>query len=296
MNLIDAFIVGAPKSGTTWLANTLNQNPVLEISNPKEANLIASHKGTFGRINDLPNWNEYNKYFKNNLFRIDASVHTFACPVSPKRIADKLPNMKFILCIREPVSRTFSHWNMVIDTKEDIRNGTNWSKFSVAWEDDRLRDDSLYGKSMKRWLEYFPLENFLIVDSARMKIEPILVLDEIEQFLSLDSYNYNIDLSKHANSAKNRNIKLSSIGKIVQKLFSLIPIFLKGPLVRRLQAKDINIYTNPLISNEIKINKITNSNYKICSDIVIKDLKLFEEITNFSTKHWIEEIEYQINQ
>ena len=97
--------------------------------------------------------------------------------------------MKFILCIREPVSRTFSHWNMVIDTRADIRNSTNWSEFSIAWEDDRLRDDTLYGKSMKRWLEYFTLENFLIVDSARMKLEPILVLDEIKNFLGLESDN-----------------------------------------------------------------------------------------------------------
>lgn len=295
MNLIDAFIVGVPKSGTTWLANTLNQNPVLELSDPKEPNLIASHKGTFDRINDLPNWDDYDKHFKNNLFRIDASVHTFACPLSPKRIADKMPNLKFILCIREPVSRTFSHWNMVIDTRADIRNNTDWADFSIAWEDDRLRDDTLYGKSMKRWLEHFPLENFLIVDAARMKIEPVLVLDEIEHFLNLESYNYNIDLSKHANTANNRK-KLSTIGKILQKSFSLVPMFLKGPLVRRLQANDINIYTNSMISKEIKTNKITNINYKICSDIIIKDLILFEKITNFSTKHWIEEIEYQISQ
>ena len=73
-----------------------------------------------------------------------------------------------------------------------------------------------------------------------MKIEPVLVLDEIEHFLNLESYNYNIDLSKHANTANNRK-KLSTIGKILQKSFSLVPMFLKGPLVRRLQANDINI-------------------------------------------------------
>ena len=36
-------------------------------------------------------------------------------------------------------------------------------------------------------------------------------------------------------------------------------------------------YTNSMISKEIKTNKITNINYKICSDIIIKDLILFEK-------------------
>ena len=295
MSIIDALIVGVPKAGTTWLANTLNQNPTIELTNPKEPNLIASHKGTFDRINVEPNWEDYDKYFKNDLFRIDASVHTFACPLSPKRIYDKIPKLKFILCVREPVSRTFSHWSMVIDTRSDIKNNADWSNFSLAWEDERLREDTLYGKSMKRWLEYFPLENFFIIESNRMKTEPKIVLHEIDKFLDMDTYNYDIDMSKHANAAKNRR-ELSIIGKIIQKVFSLIPDLIKNPIVKKLQEKDINIYANSIISKEKNITKITKNNYVICSEIVIEDLKLFEKITNFSTKHWIEQINHKINQ
>ena len=295
MSIIDALIVGVPKAGTTWLANTLNQNPAIELTDPKEPNLIASHKGTFDRNNAQPNWKDYDKYFKNDLFRIDASVHTFACPLSPKRIYDKIPKLKFILCVREPVSRTFSHWNMVIETKSDIKNNIDWSDFSLAWEDDRLREDTLYGKSMKRWLQYFSLENFLIIDSYRMKTEPRIVLREIDEFLNMDIYNYNIDLSKHANAANDRK-ELSTIGKIIRKLFSLIPNIIKSPIVKKLQKKDINIYANSIVSKKKNIQKITKNEYITCFQIVTEDLTLFEKITNFSTKHWIEHINDKINE
>ena len=97
MQPIDAFIVGVPKAGTTWLANTLSQHPDIQLSNPKEPNIVSSHKGTFDRITKEPDWSDYDNCFTRPGLRIDASVHTFACPLSPERIFRKIPNMKFIL-------------------------------------------------------------------------------------------------------------------------------------------------------------------------------------------------------
>ena len=53
---IGAFLLGAPKSGTTWLASALEQHPGICVSDPKEPNEVASHKGTFGRDTRLPDW------------------------------------------------------------------------------------------------------------------------------------------------------------------------------------------------------------------------------------------------
>ena len=90
--------------------------------------------------------------------KLDASIHAFSCPLAPSRIQERIPNAKFILCLREPVSRSFSHWNMVLNTKEAVANDVDWSTFEKAWTDNRLRDDSNYGTSMNRWLKEFDLE------------------------------------------------------------------------------------------------------------------------------------------
>ena len=56
MSEVDIFLIGVPKAGTTWLANTLNQHKEIILSDPKEPNIIASHKGTFIRQNESPDW------------------------------------------------------------------------------------------------------------------------------------------------------------------------------------------------------------------------------------------------
>lgn len=287
MSQIDSLIVGVPKAGTTWLANVLSQNPEIILSEPKEPNVIASHKGTFGRNTLNPDWSKYDDYFNGKGFRIDASIHTFSCPLSPSRLHSKFPDIKLILCLREPVSRAVSHWKMIIDTEEDVRNGTDWSNFSTAWLDSRLSDDSYYGKSMQRWLEYFSLDQFLIIDSQRMRTEPEKVLIEIDNFLKISPYSYQTKISKHANSALSRR-PITAIGKSIRIFFSLVPKIIKNPIVRFLRKRDIDIYRAPLISKRTKIVSVKSEHYSICADSVYSDLEKFQSLTNFDTTPWSE--------
>ena len=108
-----AFLIGTPKSGTTWLAATLSQNPNICVSNPKEPNIIATHKGTFSRSVEEPDWELYESFFDGGGIRLDASIHAFSCPEAPGRISDRFDDPRFVLSFREPVSRVFSHWRMV---------------------------------------------------------------------------------------------------------------------------------------------------------------------------------------
>jgi hypothetical protein len=287
MNEIDGLILGVPKAGTTWLANVLSQNPEVILSDPKEPNIIASHKGTFGRDKKAPDWLNYDNHFNGKGFRIDASVHTFSCPLSPSRLFNKMPNIKLILCLREPVSRAVSHWKMIRDTEEDIRNGANWSNFSKAWLDNRLSDDSHYGKSMERWMEFFSLDQFLIIDSQRMRKEPEKVLIDIEKFLGVPPFSYEISTSKHANSALARR-PITSIGRALRVLFSFIPRIIKSPIVIILQKRDIDIYRSPGISRRADAISVTPEHYSICAPTISSDLKNFQLLTNFDTSTWLE--------
>ena len=58
------FLLGAPKCGTTWLSEALKQHPGIVISNPKEPNMIGTHKGTFGRSEEEPDMRKYTGFFK----------------------------------------------------------------------------------------------------------------------------------------------------------------------------------------------------------------------------------------
>ena len=294
MSEVDVFLIGAPKAGTTWLAYTLNQHTKIDLSDPKEPNIIASHRGTFIRTDESPDWNKFKVCFRGEGLKLDASIHAFSCPLAPSRIRQRIPNAKFILCLREPVARAFSHWNMVLNTKESEANGVDWSTFEKAWEDDRLSIDSMYGASMSNWLEEFNLDNFLIIDSTELKEKPLDILGRIEEFLEIESHDFEISPSRHSNSASSRR-PITSVGKLTRSLFSFIPKSVKGPIVRMLQKRDLNIYNFPLLSSKGITNKINSSHFKICGNQLIEELELFESLTEFDTSHWRDEIQQNLN-
>ena len=47
---------------------------------------------------------------------------------------------------------------------------------------------------MKRWLKYFDINNFIIIDSSLMKNKQKETLQKIEHFLGLDPYNYDLEM------------------------------------------------------------------------------------------------------
>ena len=283
--LPNAFIIGAPKAGTTWLADNLSKHPELSMSNPKEPDIVGTHKGTFGRDYSEPKWDSYEACFNKEGIRIDSSVHTFSCPVAPERISEKIPHAKFILCLREPVERSVSHWRMIVDSEEDKRNGTDWKEFDLAWKDDRLRKESLYGESIQNWLQYFPISQFHIVDSEEMKKNPKLVIYNIEKFLGVNHHpSINLD-SNNANRAVDRRVK-SDFGNKVTSFASKIPYFLKAPIVYLLQRLGINIYKSRLLTSRNHGYTMEQKYYDICGKELSKDLELFQKLTKFRIEHW----------
>lgn len=284
---IGAFLLGAPKSGTTWLASALEQHPGICVSDPKEPNEVASHKGTFGRDTRLPNWERYSSCFKGGGFNLDCSVHTLACPVSPSRILEWWPEARFIVCLREPVGRTLSHWNMILDTEEDKKNGTDWSTFSNAWLDDRLHSDSLYGVSLSRWFDLFPSDRFLLIDADQMRSDPGAVLGEVILHLNLDEFEFDFDSVRNANTAGDRR-PLTLFGTVFKGFASLIPGIVKRPLVSYLQSRGINVYKMPVLSSHReKRGGPSESEMVQMREEVRQDLSVLAGLTGFDISNWL---------
>lgn len=284
---VEAFLLGAPKCGTTWLYSALEQHPGLCLSNPKEPNEIATHKGTMFRDNRDPDLKKYMKYFKGEGMKIDCSIHAFACPEAPSRIKKNFPNAKFIICVREPVARTISHWKMVRETEMDIRTGADWSNFETAWDDSRLHLDTLYGHCFQNWLTHFPRESFLILDSEFMKNKPIEALSMVCEHLSIEFVEFDMDNVSRSNKANERR-KKSGLGWKILVISSKIPKFLKLPIVLPLKALGINIYgTKMMTSKPTTIAEIDYDYVKsLISPKITKDIQLFESISGQSFPNW----------
>ncbi len=283
---VGAFLLGAPKCGTTWLAEILTQHPEICVSDPKEPNIVASHKGTFGRDDSEPDWVTYSDCFNGEGLRIDCSVHAMACPVAPSRVANNWPNARLIICLREPVSRTISHWNMILDTEEDRENGADWSDFRSAWEDSRLSDDTLYGAAITRWLEHFERDSILLIEANRMRHEAPMVLEEVCNHLSISSHSFDLGSVHNANTAADRR-PMTVFGRLFRFTASLLPGFIKGPIVRRLQARGVNVYKMPVLSSKAPAKReITDVQRNLLAREVNTDLALLEESMGFDCSKW----------
>ena len=283
---VGAFLLGAPKSGTTWLANVLEQHPGICISDPKEPNEVATHKGTFGRDVCEPDWERYASCFQGDGVKMDCSVHALACPVAPNRVAEHWPEARFVVCLREPVSRTISHWGMVLDTEEDVQNGADWSDFTSAWRDQRLSCDTLYGDCMRRWLECFPRDRFLLLDSKRMRDEVVIVLAEVVEHFGVEAFDFDLQEVHNANTADDRR-PLTFFGRGFRLVASMVPRFLKGPLVSMLQRRGVNIYKMPVLSKGRMVREIPDtSELGVLTEELQADLELLEALTGFDTSVW----------
>ena len=218
---------------------------------------------------------------------MDWSVHTLACQVSPSRILEWWPEARFIVCLREPVGRTLSHWNMILDTEEDKKNGTDWSTFSNAWLDDRLHSDSLYGASLSRWFDLFPSDRFLLIDADQMTFAPGGVLGEVILHLNLDDFEFDLDSVRNANTAGDRR-PLTLFGTVFKGVASLIPGIVKRPLVSSLQSRGINVYKMPVISSQRKKREGPSEPEMVqMKEEIRQDLSILTGLTGFKISDWI---------
>ncbi len=283
---VHAFLLGAPKCGTTWLSNALEQHPGLCVSDPKEPNEIASHKGTMVRDDKDPNLSKYQKFFKGRGKKIDCSVHAFACPKAPERIKENWPDAKFIICVREPVSRTISHWKMIRETEEDINSGADWSVFEKAWQDSRLRQDSLYGECFQNWISKFSRSSFLIIDANNMREDPVKCMKLVCQHLEIESYEFDFEAISNSNKATDRK-KPTNFSRRLMNISSKVPNFLKLPIVFPLKLLGINIYNSKALTSNPQIAHI---DFDIAKDVISKvttdDIRLFESLSGNSYEHW----------
>ncbi|MBS1729186.1 MAG: sulfotransferase [Bacteroidetes bacterium] len=113
--LPDFLVAGPPKCASTSLHFYLNQHPEIFMSPEKEINFFNRHyhKG----------FDFYSSHFKNAApgQKIGEATPEYAfLPFASDRIKKDLPDVKIILCFRNPVERAFSDWLMLWDAGVEI--------------------------------------------------------------------------------------------------------------------------------------------------------------------------------
>ena len=239
---IDFFGIGAAKCGSTWLATCLNEHPQITIAKSKEPNFFVKKLSVFGgelNENYMKDWNLYKAQFshaKENSKLGDMSVNLMHnIPEAPENIKNFFPEAKFIVMLRDPVKRTYSHyWH---EKFRDRVPGVP-DTFEEALTNKELLFRSSYYEQLSEWFKFFPKNRFFIILDIDLKKNVLSVWKSLCLFLDIDPNFIPLSLHKKINEAN----KMTWYFYYSKKLFT----FLKN---KRLQS---------LIdaSRKIKINEI----------------------------------------
>lgn len=139
-----------------------------------------------------------------------------------KRIAEKLPDVKIIVLLRNPTDRAISHYKMQKKRgieERDIEQAINEEKKIIKYEKNKVYDNQYsfyhqklsyldrgkYIEQLKVWYKYFDEEQIFVVESEEFFHNTEEVLYDIYDFLNVSRYN-NANLKVHNKGKSNYTI------------------------------------------------------------------------------------------
>jgi hypothetical protein len=188
--MVDFIVIGASKSGTTWLAEMLRQHPQVFIPKQKELNYFNQKMGEFPDLDNVNNtrpvaW--YHKFFKEakpGQLIGDASPGYQWDAKAAENIHRYNPEIKLIAILRNPAERAYSQY-----TYQLFRGGITGGSFeqALARRPDILRA-GLYYQNLQRYYALFPPENILVLLFDDLRADSRAFLRRVEQFLGVAEF------------------------------------------------------------------------------------------------------------
>lgn len=180
-------IIGAEKSGTTWLYKQLKSHPEIFFPDTKELHYFNQYNSNFDYNDrfDTLGLQYYRRFFDgaHKERAVGEVTPMYLCdPKAPTRVHTVLPDVKLICCLRNPADRAYSHYWMA------RRKGHVNMLFKdvVQRRDERFIKRGLYAQQLARYLEFFPREKILVLVYEEVMQNPQTALEYVARFLSVD--------------------------------------------------------------------------------------------------------------
>lgn len=210
--LPDFLIIGAQRSGTSSLYKYLGRHPHVAPSLRKETGYFSSHhdKGENWYRAHFPlaaRGAAHRRLHGMNLLSFEATPDYLFDPRTPLRVSALLPDARFVVLLRNPVDRAYSHYlhmqrlrfedlafDEALDAEELRLQGDpedldadpdhqakSWSRYSYVAR-------GRYAQQLLRWWEQFDRDRFLIIRSEDFFESPGRILAEITDFVGVDRW------------------------------------------------------------------------------------------------------------
>lgn len=179
MKFPDFIIIGAPKCGTTALWYNLDKHPDISMAT-RTSHSIEMHFWGFKYWKNGLVW--YKKLFEDGKLCGEKSVSYWSSNKSLKFMKKFIPDVKLILCVRNPVDRAYSNFKM--------HNRLNNAKFTFS-SFRRYASQGKYIQNIEnKILKYFNRDQLYVCVQEIMKNETTKEMGKIFNFLGVNDLNY----------------------------------------------------------------------------------------------------------
>jgi hypothetical protein len=260
--LPNCFIVGAAKSGTTTLADLLNQNPQVYLPFAKEPRFFSNDEffsNGFDWFRDT-----YYSSVQGQPVRLDASTPYlyWSEKVAPRLSTyDQDRKIKIIALFRNPVQRAYSmYWHLARDDRvalpfeeaiaaEEALLKEKWdSLYARGGQEHGLFRGGCYATLIQPFLDLFPRERILLLLHEDIISDFEVTMIKISNFLEIDPVNHTLIKSNPAAAPRNQKLQnfLSRPSGLPQKFLKLFTRFMPYEVRYRLKKKVIGANLQPV--------------------------------------------------
>lgn len=280
---LDFIGIGAGKSATTWIYRCLQEHPgiyLLPKDNKKSNYFLNSEKSKEEE-------KEY-RYFLNiaEPGQVVGEFNNFYMRKGEKvaeRIRRHNPKVKLLACLRNPVDRAYSaythHYTLTGKEEKSLKSVANELRETII-------KPGFYYKNLKKFFDRFPRENILILIYDDIEKDPIKFIQEIYDFLGVDS---SFIPEKSQTKIASGKFKKTKLGQLIHR--KVTPFLKKSklgwkinesPLVAKWFYRFADFYTKGK-SSDYSIKK---EDIEYLKGVYERDIEKLENLINRDLSIW----------
>jgi len=235
INKLPSFlIIGMAKCGTTSLYNMLIQHPKIQPAKRKELYFFEKDDIYEKGINFYRK--QFNSCAEDEICG-EATPYYLYYKKTPARVKNLLPNVKLIVLLRNPITRSYSHFYgylrlckkkkqipIALTLKEFLEKIEKNPEVKLNYRGQNFLKKSIYVDMLKHWFKYFSRNQIMIIKSEDFFKSPQLITNTVFEFLGLSKYNVKI---RHDLKTEEMNLVLLKVRRYA-KLSQFVIDYLKN--------------------------------------------------------------------
>lgn len=285
-DIADFVVVGAQRSGTTWLYEMLKQHPQVALGE-KETSFFNDISSSYV-YEPVRNYEKGISWYKRQLPQIegkmvgDFSSNYLFDPVAAGRIAKHLPNTKIIVLLREPVSRALSQFRLA---SQYFFIGDNLCEAIERYPD--ILERGRYFPQLRRLFDNFDDDQILVLLFEDIERRPVQLLETVQTFLGIQR-SVPDRLNEQVNQS--RTVRSASVTRVVAALRVIKKTRIGGVIWRASAVRKLSAIFAVLLR---KVNTVPakpaseqGGEYEVLKNLYVEDVKELQVFLDIDLSGW----------